>query len=472
MADGYGLELDEWQRTVVRAWMRTKDDRWCAGTWCVSVPRQNGKNAALEAVELYCTVVLGLKILHTSHTLDSARKAIQRVRHFFGTKVEDPQARFPELNALVKTIRKTNGQECIELVNGGIIEISARTESAGRGSSFDVLVIDEAQQYEADEQEALKPTISAAPGGDPVTIFMGTPPAEISERGEPFVRVRSNALLGKAKRTAWVEWSPDADVDEMSEDELAVFVADRRNWAVSNPALGIRVLAGTVEDELAEFRPRSFARERLNMWPRPDKTVAVISQTLWNKRLGDPPPVRKVVAYGLDMNPEQTRAVVSVALWSEGGIYVEVAEQFDLPMVGADAVVAWLIERAGKRAPVVMDGYSPARTLEPGLRKGRVKLWALSAGELLQACGGFYQAAKDGTLSHYGQKELDDSVKGAVKQKLGDAGGWKWSRKSLETDLVPLMATTCAWFGANKTKRRPVRDESSSGRAVTVVRRR
>jgi hypothetical protein len=96
----------------------------------------------------------------------------------------------------------------------------------------------------------------------------------------------------------------------------------------------------------------------------------------------------------------------------------------------------------------------------------------LSAGELLQACGGFYQAAKDGTLSHYGQKELDDSVKGAVKQKLGDAGGWKWSRKSLETDLVPLMATTCAWFGANKTKRRPVRDESSSGRAVTVVRRR
>jgi phage terminase large subunit GpA-like protein len=85
---------------------------------------------------------------------------------FFGQKVNDPNARFPELNAMVVEIRKTNGQEAIVLNNGGMIELGARTGGAGRGSSFDVLVVDEAQEYEEDEQEALKPTISAAPGGD------------------------------------------------------------------------------------------------------------------------------------------------------------------------------------------------------------------------------------------------------------------------------------------------------------------
>ena len=34
--------------------------------------RQNGKNGALEAVELYGMVVLGLKFLHTAHEVSHA----------------------------------------------------------------------------------------------------------------------------------------------------------------------------------------------------------------------------------------------------------------------------------------------------------------------------------------------------------------------------------------------------------------
>lgn len=137
-----------------------------------------------------------MKILHTSH-LSSARKAFKRLMHFFGTKVND----------LVKEIRKTNGQEAIELHTGGLIELGARTGGAGRGSSFDVLVIDEGQEYEEDEQEALKPTTSAAPSGDPITIYMGTPPKDLSERGEPFVRVRNAAVTGADKRSPkWGRW--------------------------------------------------------------------------------------------------------------------------------------------------------------------------------------------------------------------------------------------------------------------------
>lgn len=38
--------------------------------------------------------------------------------------------------------------------------------------------------------------------------------------------------------------------------------------------------------------------------------------------------------------------------------------------------------------------------------------------------------------------KLDAASKGAVKQQLGD--GWKWSRKSMDVDISPLIAATLA----------------------------
>ena len=140
-AEGYQYVVDPWQADVVRAWLRTDDAGWISSTWGLSAPRQNGKNGALEVVELYLMVALNMKILHTSHLLSSARKASKRLMHFFGSKVNDPHAKFPEPTALVKEIRKTSGQEAIELHKGGPIELGARTGGAGRGSSFEVLML-------------------------------------------------------------------------------------------------------------------------------------------------------------------------------------------------------------------------------------------------------------------------------------------------------------------------------------------
>jgi hypothetical protein len=65
------------------------------------VPRQNGKNALIEVRELFGMVGRGEKFLHTAHEVKTARKAFKRLQHFFGTKPDDPGAKFPELNALV-----------------------------------------------------------------------------------------------------------------------------------------------------------------------------------------------------------------------------------------------------------------------------------------------------------------------------------------------------------------------------------
>ena len=91
----------------------------------------------------------------------------------------DPAAKFPELNALVKEVRRTNGQEAIVLKNGGSVEFVARTKGSGRGYSVDVLVIDEAQELTEDQLAAMLPTISAS--SNPQILYTGTPPGPASD---------------------------------------------------------------------------------------------------------------------------------------------------------------------------------------------------------------------------------------------------------------------------------------------------
>lgn len=461
-AAGYNFHADPWQATVVQAWLRTnKDGSWCSSTWGVSVPRQNGKNGGLEIVELYCMVALGLKILHTSHLLSSARKAFKRLMQFFGTKVNDPNAKFPELNALVVEIRKTNGQEAIELSNGGLIELGARTSGAGRGSSFDILVVDEGQEFEEDEQEALEPTTSAAPSGDPVVIYMGTPPKDLSERGEPFVRVRNAAITGADKRSAWVEHSAAGDIDGMDESTMRAFTADSKNQIDANPALGGRIKLRTVQGEQNRWSPRSFCRERLNMWPTPAKAgKTAFTAAKWDDlSIVDPDPEWPVAAYGVDMNLERTKVSIGVATFADEGLHLELAVDTAFDTAGTSVLVSWLWDRCKRRVPVVIDAYSPAKDiLEVALKKRGVTVYILNVSEFTQACALLHRAVEnEKSITHYGQEHLDHSVKHTTKDPIKNhPASFKWNRTSLDVELAPVMSITCAHYGALKfAKRRP-----------------
>lgn len=461
LAAGYGLILDPWQQDVVRAWLRTgKDGLWCSSTWAVSVSRQNGKNGSLEVVELYLMVFLGLKILHTSHLLGSARKAFKRLMHFFGRKVNDPNARFPELNALVVEVRKTNGQEAIELSNGAVIELGARTGGAGRGSSFDVLVVDEAQEYEEDEQEALEPTISASPTGDPVTIYMGTPPRDDGERGAPFMRVRSSAVTGENKRVAYVEHSPVGDVDRMDEGTLRAFVRDRKNWVAAIPALGGRVAVRTVEDEVARWSPRTVARERLNMWPTPRQGgKPAFPEKLWDSRgIVNPDPGWPVAAYGVDINYARDSVAIGVATFAdEGSTHFELAEDAPFAEEGTQALVSWLWVRAKRTKPVVLQKHSPAHNLlEVSLKAKGMKVYVLGPDEWSQACVMTKDANDDGSLTHFDEPRLTHTALHTLVEPVkNQPGSFRFIPATPDDDFHRMVAVTCAFYGSKKFKFRP-----------------
>jgi phage terminase large subunit-like protein len=277
LSSSYGLTPDDWQEDALESWLgRKRDGRWAAATCGLAVPRQNGKNGAIEVRELFGMVELGEKFLHTAHEVKTARKAFRRIASFFENERE-----YPELAALAKEIRKTNGQEAIVLTNGGSVEFIARSRGSGRGFTVDVLVCDEAQELTNEELEALLPTISAAPSGNPQVILTGTPPKPDRPQGEAFRAVRKAGEANTDARLAWTDFGV--------EDGPIPDVTDRQLWFAVNPALGSRLQVAEVERELGLMSPEGFAVERLGWWGDPAVTAdGMFPLELWNEQRATP----------------------------------------------------------------------------------------------------------------------------------------------------------------------------------------
>jgi hypothetical protein len=429
LATSYGLTPDAWQERVLGAWLGCRVDGKYSSPRCgLAVPRQNGKNGVLEVRELFGMILLAERILHTAHEVKTARKAFARLLEFF-----DNPRQYPELAAMVREIRKTNGQEAIVLHNGGSVEFIARSRGSGRGFSVDVLVLDEAQELSEDALAALQPTISAS--ANPQTIFTGTPPGPKAV-GEVFKRVRAAGVKGEDKRLCWQEWSCERGAD----------VDDRGNWFATNPALNIRLDIETIEDEHATQDRDTFGRERLGEWPEEDEAAwEVIAEPAWVALSDLESEPRDPVAFGFDVNPERTAGSISVSGANARGLaHVET--------VAHEGGVDWIVEvlaRASllhKHIGVFTDANGPAAALIPALARRGVKVTALGGQDVERACAGFFDAAENKRLAHRLDEPLTAAL-GLAHKKTNTEGAYRWSRRDLTTDISPLYSATFALFG-------------------------
>lgn len=446
-----GLTADPWQTSVLESWMgRDRAGRWSAGTCGLAVPRQNGKNAIIEIRELFGMVWLGESFLHTAHQVKTARKAFKRLKWFFGEKANDPGAKFPELNALVVEVRNTNGQEAILLSNGGGVEFVARSRGSARGFTVDVLVLDEAQDLTDDELEALLPTISAAPLGDPQVILTGTPPNEdLNQTGEVFARVRKEGEQRADKRLAWDDFGvadgPCPDIN------------DRRLWFDSNPALGGRLNVAEVQRELRMMSPEGFARERLGWWGTgADKASgSPISIDAWGD-CEDPDPAAAPELMGafaveIDLGYEWA-SIGAAGARPDGRMHVE--------LVSRDRGTRWItgrcVELDAKHgpAPFVIDTGGPGAMLVEPLQAAGLDVVTAKTADVAEACAGMAAAVDEHMVAHGPQPELAAAVAGARKRPFRD-GGWSLGRKASDVDVTPLMAVILARWAASKTPSTP-----------------
>jgi phage terminase large subunit-like protein len=409
----------------------------------LAVPRQNGKNAVLEVDELYKMIALGRKILHTAHEVKTARKAFIRLAGFF-----ENERKYPELAALVREIRRTNGQEAIVLANGGSCEFVARSKGSGRGFTVDDLVLDEAQELSEDALAALLPTISAAPSGFPQLTMTGTPPSPVNN-GEVWSRMRDAGVEGKDRRLAWFEWScqPGVDLD------------DKVHWVAANPALGIRLNPETLADERAAMDDETFARERLGVWGS-EKGHSVIDPDLWASLANAGSKPGADIAFAVDVPPERRSAVIAVAgRRGDGRVHLELVEQRG----GTAWVASRVAELDAKWKPngVALDPAGPVGSLIVPLANAGIEPMLVSGREMAAACGAFFDGVMDKSVVHLGQPELSAAVDAGRKRRVGD-DAWAWSRKDTASDISPLVAVTLARHALGKEPKR----KRKTGRAM------
>lgn len=444
----YAFTLDGHQRLVLDAWLgRDEDDRYSATSCGISEPRQNGKNAILEARECYGIAINGERILHTAHRVDTARKSFLRLVQFFERPGNE------DLLEMVVCIRRTNGQESITLCNGGLIEFSSRVNGGARGSTYDVVVFDEAQELTDDQMEAIMSTMAAAPSGNRQLIYTGTPPSPVSP-GTVFKRVRESALKGDNPKLAWHEWS----VPEIGD------VADRDRWYETNPGLGTRLDEEFTAQECATLSEEGFARERLGWWDTRDAgRDPILSSEKWKacaiaKPFAADPKER--FAFGIKFTPDGKMYALTAAIrHPDRPTYIQGIKYASVEDGGLASLAHWIADRKGECALCALDGKSNTETLrrklidEYAFPKKAISI--LTTNEVIASATMFVNAVDEQRIAFVYQEDLSNSAIHAQKRLIGKEGGYGFGDGRYPCALAE--SASFAYMAAMTTKRNPGR---------------
>lgn len=442
----YAYRLDPWQRTVVDCWLgRDELGEYNVTSAGLAVPRQNGKNVCLEARELFGMVVLGERILHTAHQVVTSKKSFRRLAAIFTNR------KHPEMMALVRHIRQVNGEEGIELTNGGSIEYSTRSRERGRGfDGISLLVYDEAQELTDDQMEAVMATLAASTTTTRQIIYTGTPPYP-GAPGAAFRRRRMISTTNPGAHDAWHEWSVEApDIDSID-------IEDRTLWSRANPAMGIRLTESFTAEEMSTLSRDGFARERLGWWSPVLANVIdyAIPAEIWDGCVSEDPKPEGKTAYGVKFSADGAEVCLAGAVIpASGPARISLIERKPTG-VGTRWLAEWLCERYSRASCVVIDGRNGADVLVDRISdtwKIRGSVVRPSGREVVAAAGTLSDALAEKTVSWYrGQEALRDSAVTSVKRPI--AGGWGFGGDN----SPPIEAAALALWGAKTSKRDPNR---------------
>lgn len=440
----YGYKLDKWQQLVINCWLgKDASGKYNVTSAGLSLPRQNGKNVCLEAREFFGLVINGERILHTAHQVRTSKKSFRRIAAMFTDK------RHPEITDLVKQIRYTNGEECIELDNGGSIEFSARSRQAARGfDGISLVVYDEAQEVTDDQVDAIMATLSASATGTRQIIYTGTPPYPGCP-GDVFRRRRDVSISNPGKHDAWHEWSVQADTI------VDINASDKSLWYMCNPALGIRLEEEFTDEEMRTLSPDGFARERLGWWaPELEhKLDYAIPMDIWDACGSDELKPEGKTAYGVRFSWDGAEVCLCGAVvTAEGQARISMIERRPTGM-GTQWLADWLNQRASIGCCVVIDGRNGVDVLIDkiaGTWRGKGAIVKPSYKDVIAAASIMIEMLNGKEVTWYKQQTaLRDSAVTAVKKPL--AGGWIFGGD----DSTPITAAALALWGAKKSKRDP-----------------
>lgn len=470
-----GLHLDPWQEHVLRASLGERQDgRWSAFRTCLVVPRQNGKNAILEARELAGLFLFDEKlIVHTAHQFKTAYKAMialmNRIKavpdlldHVYGYEPGDAvdirkiDGFKTGNNPGIELKAKANGEP------GNKLEYYSRSGDSGRGFTGDLVILDEAYALSAAEMGALLPTMAA-------TSIEGNPQVWLtSSAGKPksdyLAAVRQQGMDKSSDRLAYFEWSTPDDTP----------LDDVDGWYQANPGMGFRISEEFVRDELESLQTtedgiEEFQRERQGIWAKLGST-SVFNAGVWGDLADEASRPGDGLVFAVEISGNRDSAsIVSLSQRPDGLLHVEVVEN----ELGTSWIGSRLAELQAKWKPLATLALSGGHvdSLLPSWKKDGARVRLVSWQEYVKACGRVFDMVEQGKIRHVDDELLNAAVDGVQQTWTRDNSNWYWSRKRSDIDITPLVALTVALAGFEKRSGRKASEKKpSSGRILVLGR--
>ena len=445
MFEAYGRRYYGSQKLEMDAFFaRDSNGEFAAKSIGITKPRQNGKSFALRDYAMWMAAVEDKSVLYTAHHGRTVRKMFKEMCDFVNAH--------EDFKDEVDYIYKAGGYEGIYFKSGACIEFQTRTESGGRGGTYQIVVFDEAQQLTSVQQDAILPTVSA--GGeidegesDPQKIYVGTVPGPDCQ-GTVFRELHDRAHACESS-VWWLEWGATGEsLEEVDVDNVDL-------WYACNPAMGRRMSEATVRDEHDTMSRDGFARERLGWWsPTAGKLQTAIQEKAWDALATEEPPTDGSVAYGVRFSVDGSEVCLAAALKHEDGVHVEIVRR-ENTSAGLTWLAEWVAERKDAASTCVIDGKSGVQALVDRLErmpKGYVHV--ASAQDAVAAASTLLDCVNEKTLSWYApQGDLRDSAVTSTRRNIGNNGSWGFGGEN----PTPVTAASLAVWGVMTARRDPRR---------------
>ena len=440
-----GREPQEWQENLINNIMAVNDDDlWVHTKVGYSVPRRNGKGEILTIRELY-GIEIGEHICHTAHRTTTSSSASKRLAALLKAKGynEILRPRKNEEYTHAYTYSKQFGLERITLLDtGGSVDFRTRTSAGGLGEGFDLLIIDEAQEYTDDQQSALQYVVSDS--ANPQIILCGTPPTAVS-KGTVFQKLRDAALTGDTEDTGWAEWSVDQQSD----------VNDVSLWYLCNPAMGYQLNERKIKAE-DKADVIDFNIQRLGLWIKYSQK-SVISETEWLALEVEKLPERNSKKFiGVKYGVDGSNVAVSIAYrGTDNKIFVECLDCRPA-RIGNDWIIG-ILTAMQDLGGVIVDGANGQKLLEEAMKNAKIKVKPVlpTVGNIIVANAMFEQALENATICHKGQPSLVLSVTNCEKRAIGSNGGFGYKSLTPDTEIALLDSVILAHWLVNEYKEKP-----------------
>lgn len=333
-----------------------------------------------------------------------------------------------------------NSRPGIRFDNHSTFMVLKPEHGAYRGKAADVSWLDEAQEIDPGEGDALLagilPLQDTRPGSQ--VIISGTAgEVKLGPFWNFLNKLRSGEDVGGI----------DYAVDESTPWELVENEDTAMQLLESvHPGVGTLTTIETMRENYRDIPRPQWAREYLSLWPETFGALAVpLEQWIAAARAVKPRRPDRV-AFGLDIKPGGSVAAIVAAWRSANGVaHAEVVEH--------RSGTVWIPDRLQeltqryRGATVAFDDIAEgkATATEAARLKPRPNMKLQTYSETAAGCVQVLRELERGTFRHYDQIGLNDAVNHAAKREIrGHQGMWIWTPAQPGDDITTLLAATRA----------------------------